>query len=281
MVQPPKDLRNFEGLLKVVEALRGPDGCPWDKEQTHKSLTPFAIEEAHELAEAIEAGDESEMIKELGDVLLQVVLHSEIARQEKRFDIHDVIYAISEKMVRRHPHVFGGPKGQTKVETSAEVLTNWAAIKEAEKKAATAGQAKETRFDIPLALPALARSQKIGEKTKRQRFDWSHATEVLMKVDEELAEVRAEMDKESGDPTKRAALESEIGDLLFSVAQLARHLGYDAEQTLRKANSRFENRFFKMKNNFVESGRDYDKATSEQLEDAWKTVKAQLKGSEE
>lgn len=268
MVRPPDDLRKFDSFLQIVEALRGPEGCPWDKEQTHRTLTPYAIEEAHELAEAIEAGDDAEMVKELGDVLLQVVLHSEIGRQEKRFDISDVIYAISEKMVRRHPHVFS----DVKVQNSAEVLENWSAIKAKEK-----GPAKEeTRFDIAASLPALARSQKIGEKTKRQRFDWSNATEVLLKVDEELAEVRAEMN----DPAKRAALESEVGDLLFSVAQLARHLGFDAEQALRTANTRFENRFFTMKKLIKDSGRDYDRLTSEELENAWKEVKRQLKGHE-
>ena len=273
MVQAPKDLRKFESLLKIVEALRGPDGCPWDLEQTHQSLAPFAIEEAFELAEAIEDGDEKEMIKELGDVLLQVVLNSEIGRQEKRFTIEDVIYAISEKMVRRHPHVFS----DVKVADSKEVLANWAAIKQTEKAAEQGASPKdEMSFGIPANLPALARSQKIGEKTKRQRFDWTNATEVLMKVDEELAEVRAEM----GDPAKRAALESEIGDLLFSVAQLARHTGIDAEQALRKANSRFENRFFLMKKSIRDGGRDYDKVTSEQLEEAWKDVKAMLKGKE-
>lgn len=268
MVHPPDDLEKFDSFLQIVEALRGPNGCPWDKEQTHRSLTPYAIEEAHELAEAIEAGDESEMIKELGDVLLQVVLHSEIGRQEGRFEIKDVIRAISEKMVRRHPHVFG----DVKVETSADVLKNWSEIKAQEKSPTK----DETRFDIAPSLPALARAQKIGEKTKRQRFDWTNATDVLMKVDEELAEVRAEMD----DPAKRSALESEIGDLLFSVAQLARHLGFDAEQALRTANTRFENRFFTMKKLIKDSGREYDRVTSEELEDAWKTVKRQLKGQE-
>lgn len=274
MVQPPVSLEKFDSLLQIVAALRGPQGCPWDKEQTHRSLTPYAIEEAHELAEAIETGDEKEMVKELGDVLLQVVLHSEIGRGEGRFDIQDVIRSISEKMVRRHPHVFG----DAKVSSSAEVLTNWAEIKAKEKSGEV--EKDQTRFDIALSLPALQRSQKIGDKTKRFRFDWSNSTEVLHKVDEELAEVRAELDKSSNDPTKRAALESELGDLLFSVAQLARHLGYDAEQALRNANSRFENRFFTMRKAIKDSGREYDRLTSEELEDAWKQVKIQLKGTE-
>jgi tetrapyrrole methylase family protein/MazG family protein len=273
MVQPPKDLEKFESFLEIVAALRGPDGCPWDKEQTHRSLTPYAIEEAHELAEAIESDDEPEMIAELGDVLLQVVLHAEIGRGDGRFDIRDVIRAISTKMIRRHPHVFS----DVKVAGSSEVLSNWAEIKAQEKKNKAA--TPETRFDIPSQLPALARAQKIGDKTKRLRFDWNNATEVLLKVDEELAEVREELPT-AEKASDKAKLEHEVGDLLFSVAQLARHLGLEAEQCLRSANARFEKRFFTMREQIAASGRDYDKLTSEELEKAWQTVKATLKDSE-
>lgn len=265
MVQPPKDLKSFTSLLEIVAALRGPEGCPWDKEQTHRTLTPFAIEEAHELAEAIERDDEAEMISELGDLLLQIVLHSEIGRQENRFDVHDVIFAISEKMVRRHPHVFA----DTKVADSNEVLANWSAIKAQEKKKFDADEAM--RFDVSLSTPALTRSQKIGDKTKRLRFDWQNASEVLAKVDEELAEVKAEL--ASGD---KESLEHEIGDLLFSVAQLARHAGLEAEQCLRTANARFEKRFFTMRKQIKESGRDYDQLSNAELEEAWQKVKAHL-----
>lgn len=272
MIQPPKNLEQFEALLAVVEALRGPDGCPWDKEQTHRTLTPYAIEEAHELAEAIENGDEKEMISELGDLLLQVVLHSEIGRQEKRFNIHDVIRAIAEKMVRRHPHVFGDEK----VSSSEHVLANWSQLKaqeKQEKKQDTKKPADDDsmRFDIALSMPALARSQKIGEKTKRLRFDWSSAVEVLAKVDEEIAELKTEMKT-----ADRAKLEHEIGDVLFSVSQLARHLGLEAEQCLRTANARFELRFFTMRQQIAASGREYDSLTTEELEEAWQAVKKSL-----
>ena len=265
MIQPPNDLRTFASLLEVVEALRGPDGCPWDKEQTHRSLTPYAIEEAHELAEAIEAGDVNEMISELGDLLLQVILHAEIGRQEGKFEISDVIHAIGEKMVHRHPHVFA----DVKVANSAEVLSNWSELKAKEKSA----KKKTTdRFDVALSVSAHTRGQKIGEKTKRLRFDWQNAGEVLEKVDEELAEVKTEM--KGGD---RARLEHEIGDLLFSVAQLARHLDLEAEQCLRTANARFEKRFFAMKKHIEESGRDYDQLNSKELEEAWQSTKRALK----
>jgi len=265
MVQPPKDLKSFASLLEIVAALRGPEGCPWDKEQTHRTLTPFAIEEAHELAEAIENGDEAEMISELGDLLLQIVLHAEIGRQEKRFDVHDVIRAISEKMVRRHPHVFA----DAQVADSSEVLANWSEIKAREKKKFDADEAM--RFDVALNTPALTRSQKIGDKTKRLRFDWQNAGEVLAKVEEELNEVKDEL--KGGDKER---LEHEIGDLLFSVAQLARHAGLEAEQCLRAANARFEKRFFTMRKQIKESGRDYDELTTAELEAAWSQVKAHL-----
>jgi tetrapyrrole methylase family protein / MazG family protein len=272
LLQPPKNLESFESLLKIVEDLRGPQGCPWDKEQTHRTLTPFAIEESHELAEAVEAGDQDEMISELGDVLLQVVLHAEIGRQEKRFDIHDVIRAISEKMVFRHPHVYG----DVSVGDSTDVLANWSKLKEQEKakKAKKTGAisgnvfGKETSFGVSPALPALQRSQKIGDKTKSRRFDWDNASEVMVKVDEEIAELKAEIAK--GSVATREELEHEVGDVLFSVAQIARHLGLEAEQCLRVANSRFEKRFFTMKNKIEESGRNYDSLTKDELEIAWK-----------
>jgi len=302
LVQPPPDLEKFASLLTIVEALRSPDGCPWDKEQTHRTLTPFAIEEAHELAEAIEAGDEKEMISELGDLLLQVVLHAEIGRQEGRFDISDVIRAISEKMVRRHPHVFSDARAAD----SAEVLANWPKLKEQEKAARNASNASASsptdlappmRFDITLSLPALIRSQKIGDKTKHLRFDWNNTREVMSKVEEELEEVRAELAKidaikstgtETGTETKtelgggsdkgasKAALEHEIGDLLFSVTQLARHAGLEAEQCLRTANARFEQRFFTMRRQIAASGRNYDQLSMPELEEAWQVAKESL-----
>jgi tetrapyrrole methylase family protein / MazG family protein len=262
MVKPPKELRSFESLVEVVKALRGPDGCPWDKEQTHRTLTPYAIEEAHELAEAIERGQSQEMVDELGDLLLQVALHSEIGRQEGRFDIHDVIEALNTKMVRRHPHVFS----DTKVETSGEVLQNWAVIKASEK--AAKGSAEPTRFDVPLNLPALSRASKIGSKTKKFKFDWSKPEEVLAKVDEELREVREAI--KSGSAEEK---ESEIGDLLFSVAQLARHLDIEPEQALRVTNQRFENRFFKMKDLAKKDARVFEELTPAELEEYWRRVK--------
>jgi tetrapyrrole methylase family protein/MazG family protein len=274
MPKAPENLREFSSLLKVVEFLRGPDGCPWDKEQTHQSLTRFAIEEAFELGEAIDSGDQQEMQGELGDLLLQVVLHSEIARQDKRFDIHDVIRTLNEKMIRRHPHVFG----DVKVKDSSEVLSNWTQIKAEEKGT------NEFTFDIPAALPALIRSQKIGEKTEKAGFDWDSAAAVWDKVKEETDELKHELhslsDAQSVDDSKSNLnrIQSEFGDLFFSLAQLARHLDLDAEQCARMANARFEARFAKMRELVKAVGRDWESLSSTEKEKFWQKAKAELRG---
>ena len=277
MVKPPENLETFDAFLKIVEALRGPEGCPWDKEQTHKTLTPYAIEEAHELAEAIERGDEKEMIGELGDVLLQVVLHSEIGRQEGRFSINDVIRAISEKMVRRHPHVFA----DTQASTSTDVLNNWAKIK-AQEKAAKGQVGRDQHFDIPRTLPALQRAHKIGDKTKRVGFDWPDVAGVVAKLDEEISEVKTEIAKiiegKANSEDLKKALEHEVGDVLFSAAQLARHLDLDAEQSLRSANARFERRYFTMRQMVEAEGRDWEKLNDPEKEAAWQKAKIKSDG---
>ncbi len=258
MPKAPGNLREFDGLIKVVEHLRGPEGCPWDKEQTHETLTRFAIEEAHELADAIDGGNVDEIRDELGDVLLQVVLHSEIARQEGRFDVFDVIQNIGEKMVRRHPHVFA----DVKAETSGEVLKNWAEIKALEK-----GR-KKGLFDVPKGMPALLRAVKIGEKTKKVAFDWDTPAQCWDKVTEELGELQDAV--KSGD---KLAVEAELGDLLFSLAQWARHSGLDPEQSLRKTNQSFEARFMRMQELVAEAGRDWNTLPAADKETFWKKAK--------
>ena len=280
MVKPPENLESFGSFVKIVEALRGPNGCPWDKEQTHRTLAPFAIEESFELADAIESGDDTETIGELGDVLLQVVLHAEIARQDNRYTIEDVVRGISEKMVRRHPHVFGGSGAGSQATTSKEVLNNWAKVKEKEKT--DKGQVtKPTAFDLPKALPALQRAHKIGDKTQKVGFDWPDAKGVFDKVDEEIQELREEFAKLSPKGESSAelkiALEHELGDVLFSVSQLARHLGLDAEQSLRTANSRFEKRYFHMRAKVDVSGRAWETLSDSEKEEAWQKAKLDLK----
>lgn len=259
MPKAPENLREFDGLLKVVEFLRGPDGCPWDKEQTHETLTRFAIEEAHELGEAIDSGDMRAIKDELGDLLLQVILHSEIARQEGRFDIYDVIQNLNEKMVRRHPHVFA----DVKANTAEQVLANWAEIKAKE------GKKKSGVFDVPKGLPALLRAHKIGEKTKKVAFDWKDAGQCWDKVREEFAELEQAM--ASGD---QAHMEAELGDLLFSLAQWGRHMGFDSEQSLRKTNMSFEARFARMQDLVKAAGKNWDTLSADEKEYFWKKAKS-------
>lgn len=261
MVKAPKNLREFDGLLKVVEFLRGPDGCPWDKEQTHQTLTRYALEETYEYCEAVDRREDRLMCEELGDMLLQVVLNAEIARQDRRFDISDVIEGIAGKMVRRHPHVFG----DVQVKDSSEVLKNWAALKEREKGA----QGKKALFDIPVALPALLRAQKIGEKTRKVDFDWSDASACWPKIREEIGELEEAM--RSGSRSEMAA---ELGDVLFSLAQLARHLDLDSESALRECNQRFTTRFARMQELVAQDGLEWSSLAADLKEKYWKKAKA-------
>lgn len=266
----PKDWRQFESLVEIVAHLRGPDGCPWDKEQTHLSLAPYAIEEVFEFVEALEKkdGDPTEFIikEELGDVLFQVIFHCQLAKERKAFDIHDVLEIINQKMVRRHPHVFS----DVKAETSAEVINNWEAIKkqEKEKRKKIDSNLSPSTFDLPPSLPALQKSYKIGKKTEKLQFDWSNAQEVLLKVKEELAELEEAMANET---TERQ--EEELGDLLFAVAQLARHLKIEPESAARKANHKFESRFFAMLKLAESKNLNFSSLSTEEKENLWGQIK--------
>lgn len=264
---PPnaEDLKDFSSLVTIVNTLRGPNGCPWDKEQTHRSLTQFAIEEVYELVCAIEQGHSDEILEELGDCLLQVVLHSEIARQEKEFTLEDVILKINSKMISRHPHVFGDER----VSSSQEVLRNWDRLKKQEKMDAEEPHAS---FDVPLALPSLQRAQKIGQIVSRHQFDWRKVEQVFEVVREEFLEL-GEALTQSGDQAK-SHIEHELGDLLFTLSQLARHLNLDAEQSLRQANCRFEKRYFTMLELARENGPNTWESLSEKArEDLWQKAK--------
>lgn len=261
MPQAPKTLNTFDAIVQVVKDLRGPEGCPWDREQSHTSLTPYAIEEVHEMAEAIESGDDSHIQEELGDVLFQVVLHAQIAEERGAFKIADVIESITSKIVRRHPHVFA----DTKVSGSDEVMKNWDEIKAQEKK-----NKKENVFSVPPSLPALQRAHKIGEKTEKYKFDWNEARQVLAQLKAEIAELEEVMNFEAGAPAE--ALNHELGDVLFSAAQLARHLKIEPEASLREANRRFISRFEKM---LLLSGslENFTALSSEAKERLWTKVK--------
>jgi len=222
-------LPEFQTLVEIIARLRGPNGCPWDKEQTQKSLTPYIIEEAYELVEAIEGGSQSEIRDELGDFVFQFVLQAQVAADEGHFSVVDVLRGLNEKMIRRHPHVFGSEGGQN----IEEVWKNWLKIKKEEK-----GAGDRALFNYPLTLPALQVAHKIGRKTQTYKFDWTSVKQVLAKVHEELAET-----EEAVTSAVKADIEHEIGDLLFTVAQLARHVGVDPETSLRETNRRFVRRF--------------------------------------
>lgn len=233
-------------LLKVMHRLRGPGGCPWDSEQTHQSLARHLLEEAHETLDAIDRGDMEELREELGDLLLQVVFHAEMAMQEGMWDIDDVAEAITAKLVRRHPHVFG----DLRVGSAAEVLVNWERIKREEK-----GE-RPLEHDIPPTLPALARAAKVQRRAAGVGFDWRTRDAATAKVREELDEL------EAAGPDD---VEAELGDVLFAVAALARRLNVDPETALRKATTRFVERFERMKEEAASDGVDMSALREEDL----------------
>ncbi len=257
----PSVLQEFQTLVEIVARLRGPDGCPWDKEQTQKTLTQYALEEAYELVEAIESQNPTEIKEELGDFLFQVILQAQVAQDEKQFSLLDVIKSLNEKMIFRHPHVFGNDGAKT----TTEVWKNWEKLKAEENKAKP-----KPVFSYPRQMPALQAAQKIGGKTKRLKFDWDKPAEVLEKVEEEITELKAEMNASKLDPAK---LEHEIGDVLFSVAQLARHLGLEPEQCLRSANRRFEDRFNEVLKLSGKSMDDFPALSLQEKEELWKQAK--------
>lgn len=222
-------MQEFDRLLRIMERLRGPGGCPWDREQDHRSIRKYVIEEAYEVADAIDRDDPRELCGELGDLLLQVVFHAEMAREAGRFAIADVCRAIGDKMERRHPHVFG----ELEVDSASQVVRNWERIKAEER-----GPEASAIDGVPRALPALQRAERISEKASRVGFDWPDVPAVLAKVEEERTELAAALG--SGDP---AAVERELGDLLLAVANLARKLDVEPELALGRATDRFEGRF--------------------------------------
>lgn len=244
-----------------MERLRGPGGCPWDRDQTHASIKPYTIEEAHEVAEAIDSGDDGELCAELGDLLLQIVFHAQMAREAGRFTITDVVQAINEKLIRRHPHVFAG----VPIGGADEVLRNWSRIKAEERqhqrdRSALAG--------VPRSMPALLRAQRLNEKAAGVGFDWPDVHGVFAKIREELDELEAAV--AAGDV--RAA-EGELGDLLHAGTSLARHLEISAEDALAKAADRFSRRFRHMEEELAAQRRDMRGTSSAELDALWQAAK--------
>lgn len=254
----------LERCIAVINDIRHPQtGCPWDLEQTHQTLLKYLLEESYEFAEACELDDSKLMEEELGDVLLQVLLHSAIARETQRFDIESVAKTLADKMVRRHPHVFGD-KGQNL--STNQIIDNWQEIKIQEK-----GHQKHSINQKYLHAPALESAFKIGKKSTSLNFDWSDYRQVVSKVEEEWLEVKAEL-PDSGDFNPQRVKE-ELGDLLFSVAQLARHLSLNPEDCLREANKKFIKRFQQVEDTVKARGTTLEASSQEQLELIWLEVK--------
>lgn len=253
----------FEGLVKIMERLRGPQGCPWDREQTRESIRPYLIEEAYEVLEALDEGDLGKYREELGDLLLQVVFHAQIAAEQGEFTIDDVLRAISEKLIRRHPHVFGGAT----MTTAEEVLTHWEAKKSAERRA----QGGSALDGVPKELPALLRAHRLQEKAKRVGFDWKEAREVFGKVEEELRELKTAAEKGEAGP-----VEAELGDLLFALVNLSRFFRVNPEEALRKSIDRFIARFRYIEQEMARQGKDLKEADLQEMDKLWEEAKKTL-----
>jgi MazG family protein len=264
----------FENLVAVQARLRAPGGCPWDREQTHLTLRTYLIEEAYEVLDAIEKGNPEDLAEELGDLLLQVLFHADLAREAGAFDISDVITGIRDKMIRRHPHVFGN----VKAETSGEVLKNWAQLKAKEKLAAAPKGAASQNFapsaldGVPRNLPALLEAYQVTRRAAQVGFDWERVEGIFEKLEEETAELRAALAA-----SNRRATEEEVGDLLFSIVNLSRFLGLDPEVTLKRSNLKFKDRFQDMEREALGSRGHLSELSKEDLELLWLAAKVKAR----
>ncbi len=253
----------FSKLCEVMARLRAPGGCPWDREQTLASLKPYLVEEAYEVLDAMDGGDADKHRDELGDLLLQVVFQAELTAEAQRFDIADVVAAVTDKLVRRHPHVFG----EAKARNAQGALAQWEAIKAKERPA------HASALDgIPRSAPALLGAMRTGEKAAAFGFDWSRAEDVAAKVEEELGELKAALGKAA--PTNR--VQEELGDLLFTLANLARRLGIDPESALRGATDKFGRRFRHLEAAVRSGGQAAGQLGAERLDSLWKKAKTQV-----
>jgi MazG family protein len=261
MIDSPDAGQQLARLRAIMHRLRAPGGCPWDAEQTHESIVPNLIEEAYETVDTIQRGDYEHLKEELGDLLLQVVFHSEIAEEAGRYNFDDVARGISEKLVRRHPHVFG----ESNAATTDAVLQQWDEIKRAEK-----GDAEKSYLHgVGKGLPALIRAAKLQKKAAKVGFDWPVETGVIAKIREELLELEAAIDAQDLN-----AVSEEMGDLMFSIVNLARFRKADPEVIMASANAKFESRFAEMEGILAAAGFTLEAATPDQMEDAWEQAKA-------
>ena len=265
----------FERLVEIMRQLRAPDGCPWDREQTHASLRPFVLEETYEVLEAIESGLPGHLCEELGDFLFEAVFLARISEEAGHFTIGDAIDAICTKLVRRHPHVFERQSGDPTL-TSGQVIEKWESLKARERAATgTPEKPKTTLSGVPKTLPALLRAYEVSFRAAAVGFDWARPDDVLDKIEEEVAEVRREV--ESGATGHLSRAEEEMGDLLFAIANLSRKLGIEPEAALRRATDKFTTRFEAMEHEFAARGKRLNEATLEEMEAEWLRVKQATK----
>lgn len=250
-------------LLDVMRRLRAPDGCPWDRKQTIDTLRGSLIEETYEVIDAMESGDRGDLKEELGDLLLQVVFQAQICDEETAFNFDDVANGIADKLIRRHPHVFG----DVKADTPEEVIRNWDKIKQTEKGTETP---RSLVAGIPRHLPALSRANLVQKRVARVGFEWDDLNDVVAKLEEELAEV-----KEAIAAKNEAAVREELGDLMFSAVNLTRYIGHDSEEVLNENIAKFMRRFQSLEEIVREEGKEIENCSLDQLEDVWQTVKAQ------
>lgn len=253
--------KEFDDLVRLVSRLRGPRGCPWDKRQTSQSLKPFLLEEAYEVLDAVDVQDPASLKDELGDLLFQVVFHAQIARERGNFSMRDVLKGVTRKMVRRHPHVFGNARAKT----AEDVLARW----ETHKKRERAGRNRDSALDgVPRILPALLRAQRLQSRASRAGFDWDREAPVWDKVEEELEELARARRSES-----RRRVKEEMGDLLFTIVNLARFLDLDAEDALRSAAGRFARRFRAVERRLKQNGRTMAETSAGELDRLWNRAK--------
>ena len=270
-MQPSRDI---ERLIEIMQALRQPEtGCPWDVVQTFETIKPYTIEEAYEVADAIERGDMDDLCEELGDLLLQVVFHARMAEERGDFDFGNVVEAVTRKMIRRHPHVFA----RSDADTPEAVKLQWDAIKQAEKRERKERRAKRGQPEDPLrghlgsvqrSFPALVEALKLQERAAKVGFDWSEPAPILDKIEEEIGELREAL--RNGD---QAAVVDELGDLIFALVNIGRHVGADPEMALRGTNTKFRNRFSHIEDSLAANGESLEAATLERMEELWQAAK--------
>ncbi len=276
----------FAKLVELMAALRAPEGCPWDRKQTHASLKPYLLEETYEVLETIDQGDLAKLREELGDVLLQVLFHSQIAAESGVFTIDDVVEGLAAKLIRRHPHVFGDAAVQGRPINGDQVVSQWEEIKRAERQAAGASQS--ALDGVPKTLPALLRAYQTQARAARVGFDWPHSRagleQILAKVAEEIAELRdavAESGTEAGEPAPkpeaRESAEAEVGDVLFTLVNLARFLKINPEEALRGSTNRFVDRFHCVEAEAAEQGRSLSDMSLEEMDRLWERAKQRLR----